>query len=370
MTRKYRPAVAYPRDLAQEDEHFNSAINDKGEIRGVVGSGRHVGITASVMRPGMLRELAIGRHSLTRLFVDSGAFAEVDRKDVFKIVKPITHVVWKKRLKLYRWAAATYRDRAYLVAPDQVANQVVTMERMRRYALDIAFCASYGAQIIVPVQKGAMPMGEFYALAVTALCLRFDQAIAGIPMMKDATSLAELREFCEALPWFGARIHLLGIGPKARGGRFWKAIDAIKSVRPNCKVTSDSALVIGIVGSSNGPKGTPRIYTKLQAEARAKGMKGSDAKEYALMGEGFAKLDANRVRAEDAGWFDEELYDSAEEARAHRLSGFHDPEEQVAVEIMLESFSASLSSPSAPPRGIELQLVDRDTTVTTYQICF
>jgi hypothetical protein len=317
VTRAYRPAVAYPRELDQEDQHFNSGLNDKGEIRGVMGSGRHVGITASCMRPGMLRELAIGRHGLTRLFVDSGAFSEV-KFGPYRVVKEISHDEWQRRFQLYRWVSATYRARAYIVAPDRVGDQNVTIERLVRYALDVSFCAAFGANVIVPVQKGAMSMGDFFQLASDILCLR-NAPIAGIPMQKDATSIAELRAFCETLPWFGARIHLLGIGPKAKLGRFRRAIEAIKAVRPNCEVTSDSALVPSLVGRTNGPGGTPRILTKLQDDARKLGFSGSAAKEYGLMGEGFAKLDADRIRAEEAGWFDEELYDSVEEARAHRL---------------------------------------------------
>lgn len=345
--RRYRPEIAYPRDLAQEDEHFGSGINDKGEVRGMMSSGRHLGITASVMRPGMLRELAVGRHGLTRLFVDSGAFGEVDRTDVFKIVKPIDHATWQKRLRLYRWAAATYRRRAYLVAPDRVANQDVTLERMARYALDMQYCAALGANVIIPVQKGAIPMGEFFERALAILGVQ--TWIAGIPMMKDATSIAELREFCETLPWFGARIHLLGIGPKARNGRYWAAIAAIKSIRPNCQVTTDSAIVMGIVGRTNGAGGKPRIYTALQDEARAQGLKGSSAKEYALGKQGFIELDRDRIRAESAGWFDEELYDSVDEARAHRLSGYRER--------------------PAPREDVELQLESTDATVSTFRIC-
>jgi len=318
VTRAWRPAVAYPRDLDQEDQHFHSGINDKGEVYGIMGSGRHVGITASCMRPGMLRELAHGRYTLTRLFVDSGAFSEVEFGP-YRVVKEITHEEWKRRFRLYRWASATYRNRAYIVAPDRVGDQDVTLERLARYALDVSWCASFGANVIVPVQKGTLSMGEFFQLASNILCLRA-APIAGIPMQKDATSLVELREFCSTLPWFGARIHLLGIGPRAKLGRFKRAIDAIKSVRPNCQVTSDSALVPSLVGRTNGPGGGPRILTALQDEARTLGLKGHETKRYGLMRQGFAEIDADRIRAEDAGWFDEELYDSVEESRAHRLA--------------------------------------------------
>ena len=317
----YRQSVAYPLDLAQEDEHFHSGINDKGEIMGLLLSGRHIGITASCMRPGMLRALSIGRHGLTRLFVDSGAFSEV-AFGPYRVVKAITHEEWTSRLKLYRWASATFRRRAYIVAPDRVGDQGVTLERMARYWFDIARCAAMGANVIIPVQKGAIPMGESLQLAVRTLGLGHqpEQVIAGIPMMKDATTIAELREFAATLPWFGARIHLLGIGPRAKLGRFRAAIDAIKSVRPNCQVTSDSALVPSLVGRTNGPGGGTRILTKLQDDARKLGLKGYQTKQYGLISQGFAEIDRDLDRAHAAGWFDEELFDNVEEARAARRS--------------------------------------------------
>ncbi len=42
----YRPEIAFPADLVQEDQHFASGCNHAGEIRGLALSGRHVGITA------------------------------------------------------------------------------------------------------------------------------------------------------------------------------------------------------------------------------------------------------------------------------------------------------------------------------------
>jgi hypothetical protein len=193
-----------------------------------------------------------------------------------------------------------------------------------------------GANVIVCVQKGAMPAGEFFRRELDVLGLRDECVIAGVPMEKARWSIDELRAFCATLPWYGARIHLLGLGPKSKRdagqtlNRYWRAIEAIKAVRPNCLVTSDSALVPSISGRTNGRNnhpaeelGGPRIYTKLQDEARTKhGLRSSDAKFYGIQGEGFIEMERDRIRAEDAGWFDEELYDSVEEARAHRLSGF------------------------------------------------
>ena len=336
MTRAPRPAVAYPRELAQEATHFGSAINDKGEVRGMLLSGRDLGITATVMRPGMIEELETGRSGLTRLFVDSGAFSELDVIEnddgppTLTWPKPITDAGWHTRFALYRWAAECYRSRAYLVAPDRVGCQTTTIDRLQRYAPEVSAWAAMGANVIVCVQRGAMPAGEFYQRELDVLGLRPELVIAGVPMEKARWSIDELRAFCATLPWFGCRIHLLGLGPKSKRdagqtlNRYWRAVEAIKAVRPNCQITSDSALVPGISGRTNGPGGTPRVYTRLQDEARTLGLRSSAAKQYGIQGEGAIKLHADRVRAEDAGWYDDELYDSAAEARAHRLAGYPD----------------------------------------------
>jgi hypothetical protein len=365
VTRAYRAEIAWPRDLEQEDQHFHSGINDKGEVRGLLMSGQNLGITANNMRPGMLRELSICRYGFTRLFVDSGAFSEVSRTNVFKVVKPITHESWRERFRVYRWAAATLRRRAYLVAPDRVANQEVTLERMMTYALDIAFCAGFGAHIIIPVQKGSTPMGRFFTQAKAILGVRDDQAVAGIPMMKDATSPEELREFAETLPWFGAKVHLLGIGPRAKNNRFRIAIDAIRSVRPNCEITSDSALVKGVVGrggtkakereARTGKKTKPRQLTALQDEARAMGMRGSVVKQY-----GAGKLTRQRVeeqlaRAAAQGWRDTELDDDDEDGNAN-VGELAEANIQVIGQL-------------APARPLELKPETRDGTVAIYRIC-
>lgn len=380
ITSRNRLAVAYPRDLAQEDQHFNSGINDKGEVRGLLMSGRHVGITASNMRPGMLRELAVCRHTLTRLFVDSGAFSEI-KFGPYRVVKEITDAQWCRRFKLYRWAAATFRDRAYLVAPDRVGDQEVTLARLTLYAIDMARCAAHGAYIIVPVQKGAMPMAAFFAHAVRTLeffGVNPAQIIAGIPMQKDATSIDDLRAFCDTLVWFVPRVHLLGIGPKAKQGRFWKAVAAIKASRPNAEITSDSALVPSLVNRGGkkakaSGKDQRRILTRLQDDARAQGIKGSDVKAYGLTKQGHIEIDRDRVRAEDAGWYDEELYDSVEEARAHRLAGY--PDDAVRIEHARASTDRDADEVETTPalrQTTELQLTlklsHRDATITTYEI--
>jgi hypothetical protein len=320
-----RLEVAYPAELLQAGEHFTSGCNEAGEIRGLALSGRHFGITLAVIRPGLLEELEIYTHCLARCFVDSGAFSEVDfpKNSAPVVARPIEHATWIERLELAHRIALTFRGRAYVVAPDRVGCQTTTLERLGRYASHVAAIASTGAQVIVPVQKGAIPMSEMYRRACELLGLA-TAPIAGVPMKKDATTLEDLAELVASLPWYGARIHLLGLGPKSKYHRFEKAVALIKSIRPNATITSDSTQGIrGEVGRDNGRHGVPgevfggpRRMTIAQDEARAAGLRGDAVKQNALIGVGFLELDAERAAALAAGWFDVELFDTLEEARA------------------------------------------------------
>jgi hypothetical protein len=302
---------AYP--FEQEARHFSSGVNSPGEVRGLYLSGRHVGITATEVRDGLLAELELFAGAAAELFVDSGAFSEVRFGPAgLEVVKPITDADWQERFKLYRWCAATFRTRCRLVAPDRVGDQDVTMDRLGRYAADVQVCAAARCQIIVPVQKGAIAMGAFYRAAQSVLGLPQQQVIAGVPMKKDATSLEDLAELVRSMDGRACRLHLLGIGPASR--RWRQAIDTIIEIRPDADITSDSVTIRCMVGRTNGRGGGPRALTAAQDQARALGLTSSfDVKAHGLITQGFAELDAEKARARALGWRDEGDEDGAAE---------------------------------------------------------
>ena len=316
----------FPEFLTQAAEHFSSGVNAPGEARGFALSGRHIGITANVLRPGLLDELAIlGPSGGARLFVDSGAFSEVKfGPDGPKVVKAITDAEWMKRFDVYRWAAATYGVRAYLVAPDRVGCQETTLALLSSFAAEMQVCAMARANIIVPVQKGKLLMSEMFRRQSKILGLR--HLIAGIPMKKDATSMEDLAELVDSLPRSrptedrqGARIHLLGIGPKSP--KFAEVLALIKRLRPHAKITSDSASVRGMVGRPKKKGHKTRELTAAQDEARARGIKDpQEIKAVGLIHQGLNEIDRDIARANDAGWFDDELFDSLDEAKAHHAA--------------------------------------------------
>lgn len=316
MASTYRPEIAWPAELAQEDAHFASGVNHRGEVRGLIG--RHFGIAANQIRSGLLEEIEALAGGMTEVFIDSGAFAEVafcKRAKRLVVKKPITDAQWEARFEIYLRLARALGRHVRVVAPDLVGDQKATLARLERWALHVAACAALGAQIIVPVQKGALPMSEMFRRSCEILGLR-ETPIAGIPMKKDATSLADLAELVDSLPWFGARIHLLGLGPESK--RYAAVIRCIKSRRPNAVITSDSVTIRRLVGRKNGRGGGPRALTKYQDEARANGMTDTaDIKEYGLGMHCTDERDREIERANALGWYDTELFDSLEEAVEH-----------------------------------------------------
>lgn len=249
-------------ELLQEAKHFSSGVNTPGDARGLAGSYRHVGIAATDIRPGLLEELFTYEHTIMRLFVDSGAFGEVAfGPEGVRVVKPITGVDWDRIFTVMLRCVVVYGKRCRVVAPDRIGCQATTLERLATYAGRVQLFAELGAQIIVPVQKGELPMSEMFRRSIEILGLSAEEAIAGIPMKKDATSLADLRELVESLPEL-CRIHLLGIGPESP--RFDAVIELILSLRPEADITSDSVTIRRLVGRTNGPGGGPRSLTKYQ----------------------------------------------------------------------------------------------------------
>ncbi len=306
----YRHEIANP--TAQNARHFASGVNHPGEVRGLFLSGRSVGITAGKARTGLFEELEAFSGGGSSLFVDSGAFSEVKfGPGGPRVVRPISDAGWLERFELYARCAAMFRTRCYLVAPDRVGDQAHTLALLERFAANVAAVASFRAQIIVPVQRGSIPMGEFFRRQLAILNLR-ETPIAGIPMKKNATTLAELAAFVDTLPTWGSRIHLLGLGPASKG--FKKAIEAIKSRRPDCEITTDSVTIRRLAGRTNGRKGGPRILTLEQDRARALGLKGAPVKAFALQAQGLIERDTDLEASNAAGWFDVELFDTLEEA--------------------------------------------------------
>lgn len=252
--------------------YFASGSSRVGDIRGFHQAGIEVGTAAPEVlskREGVIldaeRELLSLAGTGRRVFVDSGAFSEVDfGEDGPFVVEPITDAEWDRRLGLYERLAEGLGDQLYIVAPDKVAFQWETLDRLEAYAERVRRCHDLGANIIVAHQKGSLSLTEFNAYA--ADLLGFDDFICAFPMKKDATSVEDIAEFCANVK--PARVHLLGIGPKSRGSKFSLTISAIQHNSPETVIFCDSVAIAGCAGRDNGGRPYTKVFDAVNEEAR------------------------------------------------------------------------------------------------------
>ena len=295
-------------ELAAEG-YFASGLSDVGEVRGVTLAGYHVGISCSELRPRLLDEVeACVREHSVRVFVDSGAFSEVAVVDgALVTVRPLTEADWEKRLAIYERLARSCGRNAYLVAPDKVGDQLETLARLERYAARLRALrlvhgdAWFGPSLILPVQRGALPMAEFAARACETMDLTEDDVVWGIPLKKGATSLRELTLFARSCPP-DAAFHLLGMGPASP--RFEAAVLSILAECPEAGITCDAVRVTALVG--RGGTSGDRPLTAAQDEVRLEqpGATSSTVKRVALERVLGAESLALLL---DNGWVDAEL---------------------------------------------------------------
>lgn len=150
---------------------YASGANEAREIRGFALAGIPVGVAASHLREGAITELIRSRHPV---FVDSSAFSEISFADGSPIVTaPTSDEEWVRRLGIYLRLSLALSDKLSVVAPDQVASQAVTLERLEQYAGQLREIAQSGAQVLLPVQTGVLCPSAFLdkARSVTGLDL-------------------------------------------------------------------------------------------------------------------------------------------------------------------------------------------------------
>ena len=311
-------------DMAQGDSvgglrcvYFASGSNHQGEIEGLSSIGFNVGVAAPEVKSAeTIKALTDLAGTGVRVFVDSGAFGEVDfnfpnatarpkknRRSKRQIelgmvattppgglpypmrpigpliLEEITPAQWRIRLETYRVLAEALGEQVYLVAPDCVGHQDETLRRLRTYAAEVRELRKLGANIIVAMQKAvtldarhldpdapSIPLGRLSREALDARIesiLGFDDFVRGMPMRNRTTTPGEVVAFLKARPHV-TRIHLLGFGPAARD--YVGTLKKLGAVRPDLDLTCDSVLLVAHRGKTNGPSGGPRRLTKAEDE--------------------------------------------------------------------------------------------------------
>ncbi len=253
--------------------HFASGSSAIGDMRGFSRILYPFGVTASDLRPNALAELVSFAHLPIRVFVDSGAFSEVEMCPRGPtVVRPIEPAEWVRRLRTARIIAAAFAGKAVIVAPDQVGSQQETLLRLERHADAIRGIRATGALIVVPIQCGKLSPWAFDDAAKTIL--GFDDFARGLPGNKAAMSTNDVTELVRrARP---GSVHVLGMGPHNQ--RFRELIHACREASPSIEISCDSNLIAAHVGKANGRDGEARALTAAeQLELDASGERSREA---------------------------------------------------------------------------------------------
>lgn len=194
---------------------FVSGASAPADIRGLARFSVPLGISLSETSKNAIAALCEHwRMPLLRIFVDSGAFSEVDRTG--SVIAPIDDAVWTKRVRVMHELAAVfgppaplgdYGPRLYVVAPDRVADQRETLRRLALHREAMGACRGLGARVVVPIQRGEMTASAFDAACGEAL--GFDDYVRGIPGNKAAMPYRELEAFLRTRR--PCAVHLLGV---------------------------------------------------------------------------------------------------------------------------------------------------------------
>jgi len=261
------PAAA---TAAEHNAYFASGTNNPGEIRGFDAIGHAIGTVAHNVR-GRVEQALLA--TTVPVFVDSGAFSEVKFPVGAAgrvcgppvVVKEITDAVWLQRIAAYRRLGAAMGSRLSVVAPDLVGSQERTLDRQRRYSFAMRGVFATGAEVLVPLQRGALSLVEMELACADALGVELDSFVVAIPFKKSATSLESLEAYLTARQ--PRRVHVLGMGPGNRQAAQVFALFA--RLAPETVLTFDSCLIRANVGRTNGPNNGPRKLTIARDVAEA-----------------------------------------------------------------------------------------------------
>jgi hypothetical protein len=225
--------------LPNDVQVFASGANRLSEIRGFAKLGIAIGVAVNHLNESAIAELI----TLQQLvMIDSGAFSEVvaGTSDVH-VTSLITDQEWRRRLAIYLRLATSLREKAILVAPDQVGNQEETLLRLERYRAELTLIAATSATLLLPLQIGSMSHIEFLTAAERAAGIPL---VPAMPMRKAATSIFALTEFVrEVKP---RHVHLLGMG--IENHRADKILRLIRHFSPRTSISLDSNRIRAVTG--------------------------------------------------------------------------------------------------------------------------
>ncbi len=232
---------------------FRSGLSRARDFEAFARAGVPVGVQIRETSEATIERIVEANAAGIRVFVDNGAFSAFQKGERVDAAEVFTR---------YRDLAGGLArlDTVSFVVPDVVGDQTATLALVAEHGRDIRALIEAGADVLVPLQKGALSLAECHARVVELLGTNAFRS--ALPSNEAAATPDEVPAFVrEARP---ARIHLLGI---ARHARLWPLLESLYEVAPGLDVSTDANALRSLVGRDR-PLGRA-IAARLDDESRA-----------------------------------------------------------------------------------------------------
>ncbi|MEX3924383.1 hypothetical protein AB4Y36_10180 [Paraburkholderia sp. BR10936] len=206
---------------------FRSGMSSKMDMQAAIDAGVPFGAVAGELQT-VQKLMTIPKYLASggAVFIDSGAFTAFRTGEAMD---------FDKVLATYETIAEMAESDSgipglYVVAPDAVGDQVETLRLIGQYRERLLALIGTGCNLIVPIQRGAIPAQEMLDRAKAVLGT--DQFVAGIPSNEEAMTVEE----CATLKHHA--FHILG-RVKVNAEQAAR-IDALRKLQPNAAITADA----------------------------------------------------------------------------------------------------------------------------------
>jgi len=134
--------------------YFASGSSAPADVRGLARWLHPIGVSIPALSESALLEIERLAPFSIPIFVDTGAFGEVDIINGRPVVVArISDTSWKERLAVELRIARALGPMAYCVAPDCVGDQAETLRRMSLFFAEMRELHTLGARVVVPLQR-------------------------------------------------------------------------------------------------------------------------------------------------------------------------------------------------------------------------
>jgi hypothetical protein len=205
---------------------YASGVSAPAIWAGYAAAGVPMCLVAAGLPPGAVRRALDYRRAGHPLLLDSGAFIYRARPAALN---------WRAVLAIYLRLGRGPGARLGVILPDVVGDQAASIGLAGEHGPRLAALAAGGHETLVPMQRGPMPLAEYFDRYVAALAFR--PSGLAIPSNASAMPVAELTglRLIQGVPH---RVHFLGISRRAKA--LAARVAALREFWANADISADA----------------------------------------------------------------------------------------------------------------------------------